>query len=115
MIGKTKQLDLVNILKYAKLVVSNETVVPHLCVALNTYVFVIYNGNNFKRFTPYPKYITSKYCAINHPIINKSPWQYVGISNRNNYVTKLAMTDIKPIFVYNVILTTLSGPLAKIV
>ncbi|MFN8770526.1 MAG: glycosyltransferase family 9 protein [Neisseriaceae bacterium] len=104
MVGKTSQIDLINILKYAKFVVSNETVVPHLCIALDTCVFVIYNGNNFKRFTPYPKHITNKYYAINHPKIDENPVWYTDISNKNNYTSKLKMEEISVEMVYNKIL-----------
>lgn len=103
MVGKTSQLELINWLKYAEFVVSNETVVPHLCVVLGTPVFALYNGNNFGKFTPYPKHITTKYYAINHPAIESNQEHYRKISNENNYITKLSMHDITVKQVYEII------------
>jgi ADP-heptose:LPS heptosyltransferase len=106
LVGKTSQLELVNLLRYAQFVISNETVVPHLCVALATPVFVLYNGNNYKRFSPYPVEMSAKYVAINHPFIDSNPEYYCYISNKNNYVTSLAMADITVDRVFNTITAT---------
>lgn len=70
-VGKTSLVELMYIISNAELMVSNETVAPHLAVALGkpNKVFVISNGNHFGRFTPYPKELTSHYYPIYHPKI----------------------------------------------
>lgn len=71
LIGKTRSiLELIPVLSHAKLVVSNETAVPHICVALNVPVFVI--SHTYGRFTPYPESMTNKYFPIFHPKISNS-------------------------------------------
>lgn len=76
MVGETTMLELIDILSQSKFVVSNETSVPHICVALDIKIFVISNGNHFGRFTPYPHEITNKYFPIYHPEIMKDMDSY---------------------------------------
>ncbi len=64
LVGKTKLIDLVEIINKAKFIISNETSVPHIAVALDVPVIVISNGNHFGRFTPYPSEITDKYYVV---------------------------------------------------
>lgn len=64
LVGKTNLLELIDIIAGARFVVSNETSVPHMAVALNIMVFVISNGNDFGRFTPYPLLLTNKYHSL---------------------------------------------------
>ena len=72
LVGKTSLIELLYIIKKAKLMVSNETSAPHFAVALNTpYIFVISNGNNFGRFSPYPKKIYKTYFTIFPQIIEE--------------------------------------------
>jgi len=72
LVGKIKLIDLIKIINRSKLVISNETSVPHITVALNLPVVVISNGNHFGRFTPYPSEITDKYYAIYPPEIESN-------------------------------------------
>ncbi|MDD3266707.1 MAG: glycosyltransferase family 9 protein [Burkholderiales bacterium] len=71
LIGKTTQLELLSVLKTAKFIISNETSIPHMAVALSTKVFVISNGNHFGRFNPYPLSITQNYFIIYHKNIEQ--------------------------------------------
>ena len=71
MVGKTRELsDLAKIISNAVFVVSNETSVPHMAVALGVPVFVI--SNVYGRFSPYPISITRKYWPIYHQEIKSS-------------------------------------------
>jgi len=65
--GKTSLYDLLHVLNGAEFLVSNETNAPHMAVALGVkQIFVISNGNHYKRFTPYPKSIFKNYYPVYH-------------------------------------------------
>ncbi len=67
LVSKTSLVDLLYLLKDADILISNETSIPHIAVALDDIeIFVVSNGNHFKRFTPYPKSITEKYHIIKY-------------------------------------------------
>lgn len=88
--GKTSLLEMLSIIVNAKLLISNETCMPHFAVALDTEVIVISNGNHIGRFTPYPKEITRKYHVIFHPDIEKKLLYY----QQQGYVSQLNINDI---------------------
>ncbi len=94
LIGKTSLVEMVDILSTAKFVVSNETSIPHICIALDVRVFVIFNGNHFGRFTPYPANLTDKYYPIYHPEIEKNLDDYKYLSNQYGYGSNLDINDI---------------------
>lgn len=62
--SKTSLIDMLYIVKDSKFVLSNETGIVHMAIALNVYVLVISNANHFGKFTPYPKNYTKKYIVI---------------------------------------------------
>jgi len=65
LVSKTSLVDMLYLLSKADILVSNETSIPHIAVALNNIkVFVLYAGKHFGRFVPYPKEIITKYCLI---------------------------------------------------
>ena len=67
-VGKTSLHELLLVLRKAELLISNETGAAHMAVALNVKkIFVISNGNHYKRFTPYPESIFKNYYSIFHP------------------------------------------------
>ncbi|CCB79284.1 hypothetical protein HBZC1_02980 [Helicobacter bizzozeronii CIII-1] len=69
--GKTSLMELLSVLCQARFIVSNETAIPHFCVALGLGpIFVISNGNTFKRFAPYPKSMHANHHVIYHPKID---------------------------------------------
>ncbi len=69
--GKTSLMELLALLCQARFIVSNETAIPHFCVALGLGpIFVISNGNTFKRFAPYPKSMHANHHVIYHPKID---------------------------------------------
>ncbi len=74
LVGKTTLNDLLYIILKADLMVSNETLAPHIGVALGVdNVFVISNGNHYGRFTPYPKQANASYHAIYPPSFANIP------------------------------------------
>lgn len=52
--GKSDLVDSIELIKKAALVIANDTGLMHLSVALNSPTICITNGNNYKRFCPYP-------------------------------------------------------------
>ena len=94
LIGKTELVELLEILAQAKFVVSNETCIPHMCVALGVHVFVLYNGMLLGRFLPYPLELTNKSHPIYHPQIEMDIATYAKISNQIGYISKLDINDI---------------------
>ena len=114
LIGKTSLVEMVDILSEAKFVVSNETAIPHLCAALDVWVFVIYNGNYYGRFTPYPQDLTIKYKVIYHPEIEKNKGSYLARSNEPGYAAALDIDEITVAAVKQKILEPFSAPLRQL-
>lgn len=104
LVGKTSLIELACIIEQCQFIVSNETSAVHMAVALGVKpVFVIYNGNHFGRFTPYPKELCKNYYLIGHPFIMINQDYYKRISNQRNYVNKLNINEITVETVINVI------------
>jgi len=57
--GRISLLDLIKIIKCAKLLIGNESAAIHIAAAVNTNAICISNGNHFGRFNPYPGEITN--------------------------------------------------------
>lgn len=96
LVGKTTLAELCWIIKNATILLSNETSAPHLAVAMDVPVVLIYNGNHFGRFTPYPEETTDKYTAVCHPEIEKNLENYQKLSNRPGYASDLDIKEISP-------------------
>ncbi len=97
LVGKTSLIDLLFVIKNSKMIISNETFFPHMAVALNAKnIFVIYNGNHFGRFIPYPREITESYFPIYHPEIEKDLINYEKLSNMYGYGSQLDINEITP-------------------
>jgi ADP-heptose:LPS heptosyltransferase len=97
LVGKTSLIDLLFVIKNSKMIISNETFFPHMAVALNSKnIFVIYNGNHFGRFIPYPREITENYFPIYHPEIEKNFEHYEKLSNMYGYRSQLDINEITP-------------------
>jgi len=96
LVGRTNLIDLLYIIDNAKLMISNETMAPHLAVALNVKydIFVISNGNHFGRFVPYPKWIAPNYHAIFHPYIENNLENYRLLSNSYGFGSRLDINEI---------------------
>lgn len=109
--GATSLLDLIYLAKSSHMVLSNETCLPHLCVACEVPVIVIYNGRHFTRFLPYPKeLLSSPYEAILHPEIEKNKSAYAEYSNESICTSCLDMEAIGP----NVVITAVDNMLNTI-
>ncbi|MGM0440067.1 MAG: glycosyltransferase family 9 protein [Chlamydiota bacterium] len=67
LVNKQSLIELTAVIKNSSLLVSNETMAPHLAVSLETPAFVVSHNNHFGRFAPYPSHLTKKYQAIFPP------------------------------------------------
>ena len=95
LVGKTSLIDFLHVINNGNLMISNETSASHFAVALEmTNIFVISNGNNFGRFTPYSKEIWKEYHPIYHPEIEKDLDNYKKLSNCYGYGSQLDINEI---------------------
>ena len=102
LVGKTSLVDLLYVIYNGNLMISNETSAPHFAVALEMKnVFVIYNGNHYGRFIPYPKEVANNYHVIYHAKIEKDLDDYKKLSNNYRFESK---HDINEISVESVIM-----------
>lgn len=95
LVGQTNLVELIDLLSTAKFVVSNETSIPHMCVALKTPVFVVANVNYFGRFTPYPKTITTKYYPVYPPEVNNNILETSKLSDKYRDGSGLDINEIE--------------------
>jgi len=97
LVGKTSLVELLYVIYNGNLILANETSAPHMAIALEmTNVFVIYNGNHYGRFTPYPKNVSKNYHVIYHPEIEKDLDDYKKLSNSYGFGSDLDINEIKP-------------------
>lgn len=95
LVGKTSLLELISVLDECQFLISNETSAVHFAAALGVNkLFVLYNGNHFGRFTPYPESLHKNYKLICHPEIAKSKSVYQNISHDRLYINQLDINDI---------------------
>ena len=95
LIGKTTILELISIISCASLIISNETSAPHFSVALDVNTIVLYSGNHFGRFVPYPNSLTNAaYKCIYHPLISSDENYYKKLSNTSGYTSQLNINEI---------------------
>ncbi len=97
LVGKTNLLELIDLISRTSLIVSNETSVPHIAVALNKgNIFVISNGNHLCRFTPYPEKIWPYYYPIYHPKIENYLKDFKELCIKYGVGSSLNINDIAP-------------------
>jgi ADP-heptose:LPS heptosyltransferase len=92
--GQTSLTDLALLISRATLVVSNETMAPHLSVAVGTPVVVI--ANHFGRFLPYPEEVTDIHYVCYHPAIDRNPECYQNLADIYGDSSKLSINEIQP-------------------
>lgn len=110
LVGKTSLIELLHVIYNGNLMIANETSAPHFAVSLEmTNTFVIYNGNHYGRFTPYPKDMAPNYHVIYHPVIEKDLDDYERLSNSYGYGSDLDINEISVETVKNKIEKVLHG------
>lgn len=101
LVGKTTLIELLQVIAQGELMLANETSAPHMAVALGVKnIFIIYNGNHYGRFVPYPESMCLNYHVIYHPEIENNLDYYAFLSNSYGYGSNL---DIREISVEKVI------------
>lgn len=103
LVGQTNLIELIDILSQAKFILSNETSIPHMSIALDKMTFVISNGNHFGRFSPYPSSITTKYYAIYPPEIMDNLVNYAKLCKRFEFSSELNINLVSVAMVKNMI------------
>lgn len=95
LVGKTSLVDLLYVIYNGNIMIANETLAPHFAVALGMInLFIIYNGNHYGRFTPYPKEVSENYHVIYHPEIENNLDEYIKLSNSYGFGSKLDINEI---------------------
>jgi len=95
LVGKTSLIELLYVVYNGNIMIANETSAPHFAISLYmTNTFVIYNGNHYGRFTPYPKEISDSYHVVYHPKIEKDLENYKKLSNSYGYGSDLDINEI---------------------
>ncbi len=64
LVGKKKLTEFIQVLQFAKGIVSVDTGAVHLAAAVQCPVFGIFNGSQYGRFAPYPKEVCTSFYAI---------------------------------------------------
>jgi ADP-heptose:LPS heptosyltransferase len=94
LVGKTSLIDMLNILHKSKYLISNETSIPHLALAVGcNKIVIIYSGNHFGRFIPLDGRLSTLKYAL-HPVIKNNPYEYKVKSNARGYVSTLDINQI---------------------
>lgn len=95
LVGKTSLMDLLDVINHGDLILSNDTGIVHLAVAMEKKnIFVIFQGNHFGRFIPYPSEIACGFYPIYHPEIKKNIDDYNKLANNYGFVSSLNINEI---------------------
>ena len=69
--GKTSLVELVDLIRNARLLISVDTGAVHIAAAVNTPVVGLFSGKFFNRFAPYPKVITEHFYPVYPDFVDK--------------------------------------------
>ena len=95
LVDKTTLIELLYVINKGNILISNETVAPHIAIALDMKdVFVIHNGLNLGRFAPYPQNLSENYHIICHPEIKKDLGDFAKLCNRYRFESDLNINEI---------------------
>lgn len=97
--GTTSLAGLAEIIKQARLLISNETGAVHMAVALDIPTVCISNGNHFGRFNPYPQHVFDKVYTVYPDDSFYDKKNYLEYSERFRFKSEI---DIKTITVSRV-------------
>ena len=97
LVGETTLVELVEIIRRARLLISNETSAVHIGVATNTKIICLSNGNHFGRFNPYPKEIYQEAYYIYPDSIKHDIKLYPEqVSEKFKYSSLIDINEISP-------------------
>jgi ADP-heptose:LPS heptosyltransferase len=98
--GKTNISEFVEVIRQAKILISNDTSAVHIAASVGTPSICILGGGHFGRFLPYPEYLIDKNTKIPSVIYNKMDcfgcnWKCY----HNNYQNNESMPCIQEVHV----------------
>lgn len=95
LVDKTSLVELLYVINNGNIIISNDTLAPHIAVALDMKnVFIIFNGFNLGRFVPYPKNLSENYHVIYHPEIEKNLDNFKKLCNKYRFGSELNINTI---------------------
>ncbi len=103
MTGKTTLPQLVDLIRNAKILISNDTGATHIAAAVDTSFVCVSNGNHFGRFHPYPQEIYDKAYYIYPPDIMNNLDNIELLKNKYRFSSDLNINEISPKTVIEVI------------
>jgi ADP-heptose:LPS heptosyltransferase len=110
LVGCTTLRELASVLVKARLLLSNDTMAPHLAAALGLdKIFVVSRGDLYGRCLPYPPEISRRVRAICHPEITRDPQAFRVAANSYGYVNRLDIDRVTPEMVIEQIDKALRG------
>ncbi len=97
LVGKESLCQFVETLGGAEVLVSNESMAPHLAVALEVpQIITISNGNHLGRFIPYPNEIYKHYHPVFHPGVSLEEQSAESLQRQFEFESPLDICEIKP-------------------
>lgn len=96
--GRITLSQLVQIIKNANLLVSNETAAVHIAAAVETKTICISTGFHFGRFNPYPIKIFNKAFYVYPEIIQKRIYDYEYLMGKYRYAFPESTIDSIPVY-----------------
>jgi len=109
MMGKLSLLESTRIIQDSVVVISNDTGMAHVAVALNKNLLCISNGNHFGRFAPYPSEIYDKAYYFFPPEIATDYSKHENVKEKYRYNSNLDINSISPDIVKTKIAAILSS------
>ena len=103
MVGKTSLPQLIDLIRNAEILISNDTGATHIAVSVDTPFVCVSNGNHFGRFHPYPQEIYDKAYYIYPPEIMNNLDDIELLKNKYRFSSDLDINEIKPQVVKEVI------------
>jgi len=109
LIGKSSLLESARIIQGSNGVISNETGIVHIAVALKKNVLCISNGNHLGRFAPYPSSVYSGVYYIFPDEISENLHRMSELKEKYRYGSDIDINSISPDTVKTKIATLLRG------
>jgi ADP-heptose:LPS heptosyltransferase len=101
--GKTSLKDIIDIIQRSTIVISNETGIAHLSLALDVPTIVLSNGNHYGRFTEYPKELNAPVFYAYPPQLINSGLSFSELVQKYNVASDLDIATINPEAIYHLI------------
>lgn len=94
--GKTSLPAMLAVLKQAAVLLSVDTGSVHLAVAVGCPVVAIFNGSQYKRFSPYPKELSTRFTAVYPKHIQEELKDEETVRNKYEFVVDIPYDSVTP-------------------